>query len=255
MTKELKSSIKQLVAIEGLNGKELDHTIKLTPTISLNEYFPGTTGYAYYVLNVISLVHSLDEISGAKSAARAVLEELALVWPFVCGYQLPLNETRETTVDEVIDNQKEVTAQMENEAGMRTVEASFTASVEVAGTYYRPPLTEAVTLRSHLMNDSSLRVLLTKYRDAELNLRSPSRNETWFLNLYTVREQLERLYGGEAKVRRILGIPRKQWSQFGKHINDLRHKTANSVPEPVSRKLANIAKGWIVEHLRLRGYS
>ena len=66
----------------------------------------------------------------------------------------------------------------------------------------------------HRWKDPFLTSMLKSYSDA---VNDPG-NE--LVHLYQIRDSLSKQFGGESKVRNILGIGQTQWSRLGKLAND-----------------------------------
>jgi hypothetical protein len=138
----------------------------------------------------------------------------------------------------------------------RSSDASI--SIDRLGSYCCPPLVHAIEIARTMRSEYLTGQLVKYYHEARLN--QPKLDEaSWFVNLYKVRDLLQKLYGGGKQARMALSISHKEWKNFGDLLNnhDFRHAERTGKAPPVSPVAIDeayaTARRWVVAYLKTKG--
>lgn len=249
------------VLIPGLGRSGVDAAYELWNEMSASEFFPPDTDSAFYMLSLRKPVGDPNQVVEVEAELVTALQLLSAAWPF-CGGSFMNPESREVmTTARFQSNASSVRDQLLAERGERSIAASATLSYESAATYALPPLKRASSIANAATANHGLRRLLQYHQTARVAYYHGRRSDSssWFIDLYKVRDFLQKLYGDEQAAQSELAIARCHWSFFGGILNnnDLRHAEITGLVPSVSRddidRLYGLARMWTARHLRKLG--
>lgn len=232
----------------GSDGFAKDHLIK--PGFFCLEFVPALPESNRYEISFYTEASHSGEVHQLHNQLITILEEIAEVWPIVTGYRLGLSNKKQTDTPGYSSNIDEVIAELQRKEGMRFITSSWSFSREIWNGYEKPPVTDALILRSECINDPKLKKLIGYYYKALEN------KDYWFVPLYKIKDQLNIIHN--AKARSKLCINTDHWSFFESRLNnhDLRHPGNGDSTKPIDdidkNKLLLIARYWITLELALR---
>lgn len=211
--------------------------------IRASEFFPPGVGSAYYV---VALEKPVKHANQARLVEKELIEALLLIaaaWSFSGGSHL------------MIDTHKLISAPLfESNAG--AVEQPLLTSdalipLEILSTYVQPPLAFAIPIAKVMLAKPKTRRLVQYYYKASID---PRGSPAWFINLYKIRDMIEKIYG--KKNHRNLGIQQPDWATFERLLNnhDLRHAPKSDNSPSITRDdvewLFTTARCWVSSHLK-----
>src|SRR5712692_6867436 len=193
-------TLKQLAVIKSPDGKGIETAVALWDGITATEYFPSTGGSAFYVLRLKKPARTGDEAERVDLELQRTLFDLRRVWQFASGGRMATTEAevQHTALHE--SNATAVRDRLLAAKGMHHVSASFKVCIESAAGYRRMPLRNAFMLCGLARADKPVSRLFDYYDKVWTDPAS------WFVHLYKVREQLEKLAGNAACAKSKFGI-------------------------------------------------
>lgn len=249
------------VRIPVLGRSGVDATYDLWNEMSASESFPPDTESAFYFLSIRKPVGDPNQVGEAEAELVSALQLLSAAWPF-CGGSFMVLESREViTAAKFQSNASTVLDQLLAQRGERWIAASATVVWEAAATYRLPPLKGASTIAKAATKDYGLHRLLRYHQTAWVEYYHGRRGDpsSWFIDLYKVRDFLQKFYGSEQAAKSELSIDKRDWPFFGGILNnnDLRHAEITglvpSVPRGDIDRLFGLARTWTARHLRKLG--
>lgn len=232
----------------GDEGFAKDHLIK--PGFFCLELVPALPESNRYEISFYTEANHFGEVHQLHSQLITISEEIAEVWPIVTGYRLGLSNKKQTDTPGYSSNIDEVIAELLRKEGMKLVSSSLSYSWVILNSYEKPPVTDALILRTECINDPKLKKLIGYYHKALEN------KDYWFVPLYKIKDQLDFIHNKKAKAK--LSIQEDHWSFFETRLNnhDLRHPGKGDNIKPIDdkdkNKLLLIARCWITLELALR---
>jgi hypothetical protein len=244
---------KELAIISSLKGAGVSTTYALWGDFTASEFFPLVEDSAFYILCVESPVSNISDVRPVERQLNRIMGFLAAAWPFAGGSFMRTEErgTRELISGE--SNADAIESEILADSNSKQVSASFRATAEVVATYARPPLQTAITIVQAMNSDTALAQLLTYHQLAWMDKQF--RGNTWFVDLYKVRDVLSDVYGGKVKATSALKISKAAWRNFGRALNnnDLRHAQVTRVgglSDTEAIALFTTGFHWVDQHLR-----
>lgn len=244
------------VVIQNQGSAKIDACYPVWDGISAKEFFPaGAERGAFYVVTLMKGVSDAKQMRAAEIELSKALFKIASAWVFSGGSHMEI-ETRELIVSpRVNSNVDTVFKRLVGRDGSTPISSTSAMAIESLATYSQAPLGFATDIARLMQNDFLVSRLISYYHQAWTERGTPS----WALALYKVRDLLQTEYAGEARARRALGIPQKQWKQFGRLLNDndLRHAEIRNVAPSISRQevewLYKTVRSWVAKFLSTMG--
>jgi hypothetical protein len=247
----------------GLGDAGIEASYPLWDSILAAESFPpgaGASG-ANYVLRIRKGVSHASEVLHAEDQLTEALQMLAAAWPFSGGSYLPIERRDVVCSPNFESNANELVRKL---ASSDPTEIAFKPRVHLgwSATYSKAPLRVAADIARLMHCDFQTRKLLLDYHQRSLIERNhPAARDgaSWFISLYKIRDFLGKIYDNDKAAQCALGISTKQWTYFGKVLNnhDLRHAEIKGIAPPipleVQDKLYRMALGWVASYLRAKG--
>lgn len=247
------------VVLPSLQMSGVQATHSLWNDISAHEFFPANTNSAFYVLSLAKPVDSAEAVPSVEGELVSALQLLAAAWPFSGGSFMAL-ETRELVISARFQsNAEQVRRELLARDGQTPVTAKARVAYEALATYRAAPLGAASAIARAAVSKYSLRKLLHYHQTAWLEYYHRKRTDrsSWFIELYKVRDLLQKIHGAAARSQ--LGIAQSDWTFFGRVLNnnDLRHAEVSGTPPTVSQsdvdRLYQLARAWAVGHMTTLG--
>jgi hypothetical protein len=251
------------IIIPSLEGAEVAATHPLWDGAIASEYFPpgaGASG-ANYVVTLKRSVREATEVRHVEDELTRALFMLAEAWPFSGGSHMEIVSRELISSPRFESNADAIEQQLLARNGLEKVTATFGIPAMTGVTYAQPPLALAIRIAELTRVDVPTKRLLHYHYQSRIDRISSTGIDAaaWCINLYKVRDFLCKLYEGESAARTALGIGRREWSDFGKLLNnnDLRHAEISGTAPPFRQADINFlyttAHTWISSYLKTKG--
>ena len=201
---------KQLIFFKPPRPEGVNNKYDLWEGINGDEYFPKTTGSAFYILKLSKAVERSSEVDEADKLLKDAFKSLAQVWQFASGSRMSLENVvvNRVTDENLNSNAKEVKVTLLTNEGLKQVASIQSAALESCATYYHPPLKIAIDLCLLARGNADLKELFEYHYETHVD------SNKWFNHLYKVGDVLKRIFGNDKKLKTALDIIDDDWRKF-----------------------------------------
>jgi hypothetical protein len=225
---------------------------------SASEFFPPDVSSGYYVLTLEKSVTHAREVQPVEEELTHALLLIAAAWSFSGGSYMLIESRAAISSPRIKSNADEIERELLGSGGIRAQVQETPLLVDLLASYSHPPLAHAIEIARTMQSDYVTGQLVKYFHTAWVN-RPHVDEASWFVNLYKVRDLLQKSYGNGKQARTALSIGKDEWRSFGVLLNnnDLRHaeitgKAPSVSPVAIEDAYAT-ARRWVTAYLKTKG--